>query len=179
MDNSNFPTFRLSLHLSKEDASDQEEHNLPSQVSEPASSAGILDSLDTNLSTSEASHTVLLDLMWQFDPTFRLETSSVTPFINVPPPPSVPGLIRGLQSVTTLPHRLISAPWPGLHSRLDPQGSLYHILLHIRPFKMPHRTDSGPLSALQQNNVLLPFDCSQPADVIDLCFASSIARQIV
>ena len=44
---------------------------------------------------------------------------------------------------------------------------------------MPHRTDSGPLSALQQNNLLLPFDCSQPAGVIDLCFASPIARQIV
>ena len=96
MDNSKFPTFRLSLHLSKEDALDQEEHNLHSQVSGPASS------LDTNLTTSEASHTVLLDLMWQFDPTFRLETSSVTPFINVPPPPSVPGLIWGLQSLWQL-----------------------------------------------------------------------------
>ena len=121
-----------------------------------------------------------LGLMGQFYPTIRIQTNLAAPFVNLPPPPHVPGLIRvcNLCEEFIASTDLCSLSWtafPSGPSREPPNDFSIHSALQSASISQI----LGPLSEMQQNALLFPFECVQPAHGEHFqCFAALVVQQI-
>ena len=171
-------------HFSLEDSSDEEQlaesDELSPLVPGQDLSAGRLEILDTNLPVSDTNYCNFQGTMGQFYPTIRLESNSITPFLNLPPPPPVQGAIRVCNycdsfAPSTDIAELVCMIFPSGPTREPPPG--YSIPEAIRDSGISQVI--GPTTGMQQNSLLFPFDCLPPAHGVHLqCLTREILMQI-
>ena len=171
-------------HFSLEDSSDEEQlaesDELSPLVPGQDLSAGRLEILDTNLPVSDTNYCNFQGTMGQFYPTIRLESNSITPFLNLPPPPPVQGAIRVCNYCDSFApsmdiSELVWMIFPSGPTREPPPG--YSIPEAIRDSGISQVI--GPTTGMQQNSLLFPFDCLPPAHGVHLqCLTREILMQI-